>query len=184
MSANRTGDKYYATVKVGKDTIENAEFVTFNVDLANRPKRIKMHKDSIGDLWWNIKRPFRIFKSKCSKIYWEVRYGFQRMFKGYDSVDCFETFAKFTERYSKILTQYKNTHWGYPYKVSSDEWDNIIDEMIYHLHYMNQDNVENELCKDMPENLTPTFKTVDDIMNKHKDEFFNLFSKYFFDLWD
>ena len=184
MSVDRNRSKYYADVQVGKDMIENAEFVVFSVELADRPKRIKMRKDSIGDLWWNIKAPFRRFKGKCSKVYWNIRYGFQRMFKGYDSVDCFETFAKFTERYSKILTQYKNTHWGYPYKVSSDEWDNIIDEMIYHLHYMNEDNVTKELMVSVPENCTPSLKTTSEILNKHKDEFFKLFSKYFFDLWD
>ena len=106
------------------------------------------------------------------------------MFNDYDSIDRYNTFEKFTERYSKILNDYRKNHWGYPYKVSSDEWDNIIDEMIYHLHYMDEDNVENELCKDVPENWTPTWKTVNEIMERHKDEFFKLFSKYFFDLWD
>ena len=184
MGANRTGDKYYATVKVGKDIIENAEYVTFNIGLRDRAKRVKIRNDGSGDLWWNIMAPFRRLRGKCSNVYYKVRYGFERMFKGYDSVDCFSMFSKFTERYSKILTQYKNTHWGYPYKVSSDEWDNIIDEMIYHLHYMDEDNVEKELSIGAPENCTPTCKTMNEIMERHKNEFFKLFSKYFYDLWD
>lgn len=180
MSVDRNKDKYYATVQVGKDTIENAEYITFNSDVLDRPKRIKVR----NDLWWNIKTPFYKMKRKITNIYYKVRYGFERMFNDYDSIDRYNTFEKFTERYSKILTDYRKNHWGYPYKVSSDEWDNIIDEMIYHLRYMNEDNVESELCKDVPENWTPTFKTVNEIMERHKDEFFKLFSKYFFDLWD
>lgn len=129
---------------------------------------------------------YSIWKTKfwLKDTYWTVRYGLQRMFKGYDSVDIFDTFSSFIKRYHKILTEIKKNHYTHPFEMSDEEWNNIIDEMIYHLYYMNEHNVNKELMEDKPEDWTPCYNTTYEIVNKHKDEFFNLFSKYFFDLWD
>jgi enoyl-[acyl-carrier-protein] reductase (NADH) len=67
---------------------------------------------------------------------------------------------------------------------SAEEWDNVIDEMLYHLHYMDEENVIKELEKDVPDEWNASHIVVHEIMNKHKEEFFILFSKYFYDLWD
>lgn len=182
MSATRERDKHFVTAQVGKDTIKNAEFINFS--LSDRPEREKAFKDKLSYFWYNITSLLRKPKWKIEKLYWKIRYGFERMFKGYDSVDCFETFSRFVDRYSKILAEYKKNHHGYPIGVSEKEWEDIIDEMIYHLYYMDEDNVEKELCKNMPEGWMPTWKTSEEIMERHKDEFFKLFSKYFFSLWD
>jgi hypothetical protein len=106
------------------------------------------------------------------------------MFKGYDSVDTFETFAKFRERYLKILTEYRKNHVGYVFEMTADEWDAIIDEMIYHLHYMDEETVTDELEKGVPDDWLASHKTVNYILDKHKDAFFELFSRYFYHLWD
>lgn len=184
MSVKTESNTHQATAQVGNDTIENAEYIDFNLNSIDRPKREKTFRDKLSDFWDNITLPFRKLSWKIDEIFWEIRYGFERMFKGYDSVDCFETFAKFTERYSKILTEYKKNHHGYPCNMSAKEWDDIVDEMIYHLYYMDEENVEKELCKNMPENWTPTWNTVDEIMERHKNEFFKLFSEHFYSLWD
>lgn len=179
--ATANNEMHKAAAQVGKDTIEDAEYFVFNYD---RPKRAKTFKDKLDDLWLGITLPFHRLKGKIRDIYYEIRYGFERMFRGYDSVDCFSTFSKFTERYYKILTEYKKTHQGYPCNMSGKEWEDIVDEMIYHLYYMDEDNVEKELCKNMPEDWTPSWKTIGEIMDRHKDEFFKLFSKHFYNLWD
>lgn len=184
MSATRKMETHYATAQVGKDTIESAEYFKFDLSAFDRPQRALSFKDKISDIWLDIMIPFRRLINKTKDICWEVRYGFQRMFKGYDSVDCFETYYKFTQRYYKILTDYKKNHCGYPCEMSENEWDDIVDEMIYHLYYMNEEHVEKELSKNVSEDWSPSMKTVDDIMERHKDEFFKLFSKYFFNLWD
>lgn len=136
------------------------------------------------NLWDKITIPFYRIKNIIRDVYWEIRYGFQRMFKGYDYVDTFETFAKFTERYYKILNDYKNHHNSHPFKLTEEEWNNIIDDMLRHLYYMDEENVEKELSKDVPENWTVSSKTTYEIMEKHKNEFFKLFSEYFFNIWD
>lgn len=184
MSGTRYWDKHYATAQVGKDTIENAEYFTFDSSVSNRPKRKLSFKDKVFNIWIKISHPFRILIGDTKHIYYTARFGFQRMFKCYDKVEIFDIPNVFVKRYSKILAEYKDKHWGYPYKVSSDEWENIIDTMIYHLYYMDSDNIEKELRRDVPENWKPSGKTVDEITDKHKDAFFELFSKYFYDLWD
>lgn len=135
-------------------------------------------------LWDKITLPLYRFVHKVKNVYWNIRYGFQRMFKGYDNVDVFDTFSKFTDRYSKILAEYRKSHIGYVGTMTLEEWNSIIDEMIFHLYYMNEENVNEELKKYVSNNWIPTLETVSKIMDSHKDKFFKLFSEYFYSLWD
>lgn len=175
-----TREFYTATAKVGKDIIENAEYFTFDHFDWWKPKKMKWFEKA----WDVITTPYYKAKWHIREIYWEVRYGFERMFKGYDSVDTFETFAKFIERYTKILTDYRKHHVGYVGTMTNEEWETIIDEMLYHLYYMDEEHVTEELEKDVPDNWSASNKTTYEILEKHKNEFFKLFSEYFYNLWD
>jgi predicted AlkP superfamily phosphohydrolase/phosphomutase len=172
---------YTATAQVGRDTIENAVYHEFEFTTSEKATTFK---DKLEDLWDTITCPFRRVRRWVIDTYWEIRYGFQRMFKGYDAVDTFDTFSKFVERYEKILKEYRSYHYGYPTNMTEEEWDAVVDDMIYHLHYMDEHNVEDELSKGMPENWHPSSITTYEIMERHKDEFFKLFSKHFYSLWD
>lgn len=172
---------YKITAKVGRDIIENAEY--FSIE-QNSDETDKTIKNRLENLWYYISMPFWKTKHWIKDIYWKIRYGFQRMFKGYDAVDTFEAYSKFIKRYTKILTEYRNCNARYVAGMTSVEWEAIVDEMLYHLHYMDEQNVEEELKRNVPNNWMPHLNTVDDIMFKHKDEFFKLFSKYFYCLWD
>lgn len=142
-----TRETHTATAQVGKDTIE-AEYFVFEHSGWWNPKKMYFFEK----VWDIITTPYHKAKWWIREAYWEVRYGFQRMFKGYDYVDTFETFAKFIERYTKILTEYRKKHCGIPMEFvdSEEEWDNVIDEMLYHLRYMDEETVIEELEKDVP----------------------------------
>lgn len=176
-----TNNEYKAVATVGKDEIK-AEYFTFKHSDWWTPKKMNVFEK----IWDAITTPYYRIKNWLRDIYWKIRYGFQRMFKGYDSVDTFETFHKFIERYTKILTEYRKKHCGIPmeFENSEEEWDKVIDEMLYHLHYMDEQTVTEELEKDAPDDWTVSSKSVYEVMEKHKDAFFELFSKYFYDLWD
>ena len=174
-----TRNEHKAIATVGKDTIE-AEYFTFDRSDWWNPKE----QNVFEKVWDAITTPFYRAKNWIRDTYWQVRYGFQRMFKGYDYVDTFEIFAKFIERYTKILTRYKKNHMGYCCGMTEEEWDEIIDEMLYHLKYMDEETVTAELEKNVPDNWSASYRTVNPILEKHKDAFFELFSKYFYDLWD
>jgi hypothetical protein len=62
--------------------------------------------------------------------------------------------------------------------MTEEEWDAVIDEMLYHLKYMDEKTVTEELEKDVPDNWFASHKTVYDILEKHKDAFFELFSSF------
>ena len=177
-------EKHYANAKVGRDTIENVEYIVFDHSDWWKPKDAKTFKDKLEKIWDVITTPYYKVKWKIKEAYWEVRYGFERMLKGYDSVDTFETFAKFIERYTKILTEYRKTHIGYVGTMTEEEWDGVIDEMLYHLKYMDEETVTEELEKDVPDDWSASTITVYEVMDKHKDAFFKLFSEYFYNLWD
>lgn len=134
--------------------------------------------------WDSVKYfPWRLgFKIK--NLYYQIKYGFQRMFRGYDDTEVFNTDLTFINRYLKILKDFSKNHHGYPPSITNEQWDDILDEMIKHLSLMTEDNVETELKKGMPDSFKPDYKTVREIMDKHKDEFFKLFSKWFYNLWD
>ena len=173
-------DKPKAKVQVGKDVVD-AEYSIFEHQIS---KKKMTFKDKLEDLWDIITIPYWRIRYWVREICWKIHYGFQRMLKGYDNIDTFEMFAKFIERYEKILKDYRKNLTGHPADKTEEEWNDIIDEMIYHLHYMDEDNVIRELKKDVPEEWSPSLETLSNIMCKHKDEFFKLFSEHFYSLWD
>ena len=141
-------------------------------------------RSKLSDLWFNITLPFYRLKIKIRDVYWEIRYGIQRMFNDYDYVDTFSLCDKFIERYSKILKEFKENLHGHPGTMTEEEWNGIIDKMLFHLYYMDEENIDKELYKDVPDNWIATWDTSATIMEYHKNEFFKLFSEHFYDLWD
>ena len=179
-----TKETHYATATVGRDTIENVEYITFDHSDWWKPKEIKTFKDVLEKIWDVITTPYYFVKRNVRDVYWKIYYGFERMFKDYDSIDTFATFDKFIERYSKVLKELREHHMGYPMQLSEEEWDNILDEMLYHLHYMKEETVVEELERNVPDDWSASYKTVYEVLDKHKNEFFKLFSEYFYNLWD
>lgn len=175
-------DTYKKDVYVGKDIIKDVEYI--KLGHFTLFKKEKTFKDKLEDFWFVVTTPFWKTKHWIKKTYWKIRYGFQRMFNDYDSVDTFEIFDKFIDRYSKILVELRNNHHGYPAEMTEEEWNNVLDEMIYHLYYMKEDNVIEALMDGVPEGWVVNHKIAYKIMEKHKNEFFKLFSEYFFSLWD
>lgn len=129
---------------------------------------------------------FCCIKFKTRKTWWNIRHGFERVFKRYDEDDVFEMFNSFINRYQKVLTDYRNNCYSYPSTMTKEEWESVVDEMLCHLHFMKEDNIENaidEAEEDVPINWHLTPETVYKIRDWHKNKFFELFSKYFYDLW-
>ena len=159
-----------------KKKVEEKDFYT-----SEEMKEIFTGKESF---WDSVKYfPWRLgFKIK--NLYYQVKYGFQRMFRGYDDTEVFNMDMTFIDRYLKILKDFRKNHCGYPPSITNEQWDDILDEMIKHLSLMTEDNIETELKKGMPNSFEPDYKTVNEIIDRHKDEFFKLFSKWFYNLWD
>ena len=117
------------------------------------------------------------------KVYSVIKFSLQRLFKGFTSQDVYSFNKSFITRHIKLLKQFKKYNDATPYNLTKEEWDAILDHLIYHLKMMDEDNVIKVLTKDMPKDYNSSWESVTEIMNRNKKEFFELFSKYFYDLW-
>ena len=107
---------------------------------------------------------------------------------GYDEYATWETFDWFIDTMKDILTTYRYGHIGYPVVSYDDkkkqeaaniDYDADLEKMISLLEDMDEDS-----HKYAAEEYEKDFKRKYDEMYAAKDEFFKLFSKYFYDLWD
>ena len=103
---------------------------------------------------------------------------------GYDEYAEWETASWFIVTMKPILSTFRNTHHGYPVvsyddresqEQSEKEYDADLDRMIMLLESMDEDN---------PKYDGMDYKEQYNRMYESKDEFFKLFAKHFYSLWD
>lgn len=116
-------------------------------------------------------------------VYRTIKFSIQRLFRGFTDQDVYAFSKSFINRYTQILKQFKEHNDATPYDLTKEEWDAVLDCLVYHLKMMDEENVIEVLTKDMPEDYNPSWESITEIMNRNKKEFFELFSKYFYDLW-
>lgn len=103
---------------------------------------------------------------------------------GYDEYATWETFSWFITTMKSIIPHYRD-HMSVPIVIDNyteetvdeneEKWYSIIDRMIELLDLMDECNTRYE---------DVDYKWQHSEMNKAKDEFFELFSKHFYNLWD
>ena len=118
--------------------------------------------------WYkNIKRIPLYFKL----MHYLVKYG-------YDEYANWETFNWFINTMKPILTSYIQNGSGYPCEFENEEgWHKVLSRMIELLDLMDEDHYRYE-------EYDYDYRRIDREMNEAKDEFFQLFAKYFYNLWD
>lgn len=116
------------------------------------------------ELKYNYKDCNLITKFKFIKQ--EIKYAIQRAWIGYDKPSIWDIRYDFICLYKEKLFEFKKNLHSMPIGLSLQEWEKIIDKMISLLNIM-QDEID--------EYKKPSTA---------KDEFFDLFSKHFYDLWD
>lgn len=143
---------------------------------------------------------------KVERLYWELRYAFQRAWKGYDFLSVVDCSYRFRELMIFILEEFKehniapfyfpeeSEHYeDYKGEIDSfcqrklmpkEDTDLIIDMMIYHLKLSDHDYVENFIYKNEVKNLKKDdYKRISAIANDNKTRFFKLFSMFFYQIW-
>lgn len=160
---------------------------TDNFDVIYRDySSVKKETPAKLNLWDYITIPFYTIKFKLIEIKHKIKYTCQRAFRGYDDVDWYDLSFEFIDKYRKILTKYKNSHTSVPMEFLENPhmWSTTIELMLYYLDLMDETYVEKLLRKDVPEYMHPDGSIIREINIKYKDKFFELFSKYFYELWD
>lgn len=135
-------------------------------------------------LYYTIKRTI-------SHFWYDLRCRCQRFKRGYSYSDVWSMDYWFVHTIKPMLIHLRDHGIGVPYELYQDganereAWENILTEMINCLDMVGEDNVRKKLDLWYDKSLThEDYKLIRDTMDKNKDRFFELFSKYFYSLWD
>ena len=131
-----------------------------------------------GKNWWRNLKDIPIF---IQRIFFTLKHG-------YSPAAQWETFEWFIAVMREVLTSYRNNRMGTPVVIPGYDIDDLIsenknvevyngilDEMIELLDKMDENNLAYN---------DASLEEMHSAMNTAKDRFFELFSKYFYTLWD
>lgn len=131
-----------------------------------------------GKNWWRNLKDIRIF---IKRIFFTLKHG-------YSPVAQFETFEWFIVVMREILINYRDNRMGTPVVIPDYNIDDLISENKNIEIYNNILNEMIELLDKMDEcNSTYNGVSLEEMhsaMDSAKNKFFELFSKYFYTLWD
>lgn len=133
-------------------------------------------------------------KWKIKTVYWELRYAWQRAWRGYDFTDVFELGFNFVERMPFLLKDFKKNNIAlFPalddperFSLTEEETDAVLDELIFYFENCNEDFVYKRLHGIDPyedEYNYEKWKAAYEEMNRCWKEAMRLFSKWSMCLW-
>ena len=133
-------------------------------------------------------------KWKIKTVYWELRYAWQRAWRGYDFTDVFELGFNFVERMPFLLREFKKHNDAlFPslddptrFSLTKEETDAILDEMIFYFENCNENFVYKRLYGIDPyedEYDFEKWKAAVEEMRRCWNEAMRLFSKWSMCLW-
>ena len=128
---------------------------------------------------WIFSRLWHCFISKYRKLKWRC----QRFIRGWADEDTWDIDRWFIKTLSPILKKFKEDNDSHPFKLSEEEWNTILDNMIYYLEGMNEEGAVNQLYGEGANLTVDDYKEISNHMATSKEKFFELFVQYFYDLW-
>lgn len=129
-------------------------------------------KNTISDFWYDFRR-------RC-----------QRFKRGWSYGDVWDIDAWFIRTVKPMLIHLRDHGIGIPSELYVDgenervNWENILTEMVGCLELMDENAAREHLGILDSDYSFESYKKARDLMEENKDRFFELFSKYFFALWD
>lgn len=142
---------------------------------------IDWHGKSFRAFWNNFIRFPVNFYHFIKEVCYFLKYGYP-----YEAT--YEHFNWFLDMERSILKRYLETHWGYPEREGIDtneDWESVIHRMIELLDGMDERKYENEHEWDGKKDTALSYeKDKMKYLEKNKNEFFELYGKWFYDLWD
>ena len=131
-----------------------------------------------GKDWWRNLKDIPIF---IKRIFFTLKHG-------YSPVAQWETFGWFITVMREILINYRDNRMGTPVVIPDYHTDDLISENKNIEIYNNILNEMIELLDKMDENNLAyndaSLEEMHSAMDSAKNKFFELFSKYFYTLWD
>lgn len=142
----------------------------------------------------NLIKGFRM-GFRLREMMWELRYAWQRAWRGYDSTDVFELGFNFISLMPVLLREFRSKTIAllpdpdHPGKAhTEEETQRILDEMIFCFENCDEDVVwERVVGKPLSEisdyDILESMKSVSEEMQRNYKRAMELFSKYAWHLW-
>ena len=116
--------------------------------------------------------------------WWNLRKRCQRFKRGYAWVDVWNMYDWFINTNKPMLEHLLYTHQGYPCGIDNKEWEAILQEMIDCLTLMDENKAQEYLNISDDDYSAESRNRVDELTKEKKNRFFELFSEWFYCLWD
>ena len=126
-------------------------------------------------------------KNTISDFWYDSRCRCQHFKRGWAYGDVWDIDLWFMRTIKPMLIHLRDHGVGFPGTFNNrDEWKVILTEMINCLDMMDEYNVDKSLGFYDDDHLwsMEDYKRVYEIMEENKNRFFELFSKYFYAVWD
>ena len=136
------------------------------------------------NIYYKIKNAL-FYNVNCLRARW------QRFLRGYSYGDVYDMNFWFMRTVKPMLIHLRDYGIGIPNELyqegkenEREGWEAVLTEMINCLDLMDEDNVQKHLGIANNDYSYKSYKKINDFMEEKKDRFFELFSKYYFCLWD
>ena len=137
--------------------------------------------------------------------FYEIKYGWQRMMYGYCDMDSWDIDHWFLNTVPNMLQLLREKQWGHPANMTSEEWNKILDEMIFYLREADEEQCSrqepsfdwkseterNAMTKDeeiqyniLRSNWFEESNKIAKYRDEMKDKGLEMFKEYFWNLWD
>lgn len=133
---------------------------------------------------WRIKN-FFVYGFDSLRARW------QRFIRGYSYGDVWDMDFWFKRTVKPMLIHLRDHGIGVPNELYLDgaenereAWEAVLTEMVNCLDLMDEDNAQKHLGISDRDWTMESHKKVYECMDENKNRFFELFSKYFYSLWD
>lgn len=130
-------------------------------------------------------------KNKLVYDFDSLRARIQRFKRGYSYGDVWDMDYWFMRTAKPMLIHLRDHGIGIPnelYLQDADNerivWENTLTEMISCLELMDEENAEKHLGIADNDYSVESYDKVTNLMEENKNRFFELFNKYFYNLWD
>ena len=137
-----------------------------------------VHKKSKMFLTMPSKKRYWFNLNGIKTFFREIRWAFQRMKYGYSECDVWNIDSYFLQTIVPMLEDLQRNGISYPGGITFEGWKDILDDMIYHFLEGNEDTCSKTI-KDFKD-----WCEYNNYINTHLNKGFELFIKYFRDLWD
>ena len=124
---------------------------------------------------------------KFRMFWYNVRARCQRFKRGWAYRDVWNMNDWFRNTIRPMFIYLADNHVGVPAEFENDPdgWKKVLNKMATCLQFMDEDSVIASLgIHDYKDMTAEDYKNVKKLMIEYKNRFFELFSKYYFDLWD